>query len=115
MRFAPNLLAVLVLGLAACGKAAVAKPKVSSFTANPPTVAVGGTSTLAWNVQDYASCTLKSTQPPNFEEPAKVPSGSRVVTMGQISTVFLLTCTTAPATKGGATSSTTATAYVAIH
>ena len=110
------MVTALALAVAHCGTAKKSVPTVSSFTANPPTVPVGGSSTLSWTADNFATCTLKSTQPPDFDVPAKVPSGSKVVTLGQISTVFVLTCTPAPATQGGATpASITTVAYVAVQ
>ncbi len=107
---------VLLLVFCACGTAKKTVPTVDSFTANPESVPEGGTSTLHWDAEDFAKCTLASTQAPNFSVTAAVPSGSKVVTLGQISTVYILTCTQKPDKPGGSVPApTVATAYVSVQ
>lgn len=86
--------AALLALLAACGvptPPAVEAPEITAFTADPATIAAGGTSTLAWTVAGTATLTLT-----DGTDPVAIPSGaSQVDVAPDATTTYTLTATNA--------------------
>ncbi len=77
-------------------------PVVNSFTASPTSVSSGGASTLSWNISNASSVSIYP-----YIGSVDPVSGSGVMTMGNVTTAFILTAS-------NAAGSTTASATVAV-